>query len=285
VTFQVAIPSHRRARLLESATLATLARGGVDLGDVTVFLDRTDPDMDAYGALARRLGLRLVVSQVRGINPQRRLISGHYAPGVRVLCMDDDVTDVVRAIDTKHLEPIGRGLAQWITAAFDHTDAVGLKVWGTSAVANAYFMTPGRPPTEDLKFLIATMYGFVSRPGHPVHNTTVAVKEDYELSLRAWWYDGGVVRYGDVTTRADHYKAPGGCQDYRTADVSLQAAASLENDWPGIVRRNTRRKSGHAEILLNRRPRHGGRPPQADLPGIYRPSHGSASGAPAQDPV
>lgn len=267
--YQVAIPSHRRAATLAATTLRVLADGHVPRSHVCVFIDDNDPDMDAYARLP--VNVRLVLVPTRGINAARRFIAQYYPAGTNVVCLDDDVTGVFEATDRKTLAPVV-DLDDLFEYAFRATRDAGLSVWGVSAVANPYFMRPGSAPSTDLKFLIATMWGFVSRPDHPVHDTTVEVKEDYETSLRAWWYDGGVVRFNNLTVRADHYRTPGGCQDYRTADMSAVAADQLMREWPGVVRMNTNRKSGHAEILLNRRGRHAGNPLHAEPPGIYRPS-------------
>jgi hypothetical protein len=262
--YQVAVPSWNRADLLATTTLALLRERHVDLARVTVFLDADDPRLHAYASLAEDYLFSLVVSKVKGINAQRRVISEHYAPGTPVVCLDDDVSDVVRATDPKTLAPV-LDLDTFFRDAFIDTAAHDLYVWGVSAVTNAFFMQA--KPSVNLKFLIATLWGFYSRPGHPVHDTRVEVKEDYEQSLRAWFYDGGVYRLNDVSAKADHYKAAGGCQDYRDPEASRLAAAQLMEDWPDLVRLNTKRKSGHAEILLARRDRHAGNPVATPPPG------------------
>jgi len=269
--YQVAIPSHRRAATLAATTLKTLADGGVPADLVTVFVDEDDPDYRDYVAMSVGLGYAVQVMPPAGINGARRFIADHYRTGTAVVCMDDDVTGVFKATNPKTLQRV-TDLDRFIRYAFMTTLESRLAVWGVSAVANPYFMRPGSAPSTDLKFIIATLWGFISRPGHPVHQTSVPVKEDYETSLRAWWYDGGVVRFNNITVKADHYKTPGGCQDYRTADLSRAAADQLIREWPGIVRLNYTRKSGHAEILLNRRARHAGHDAQVEPPGICRPN-------------
>jgi hypothetical protein len=262
--YQVAVPSWRRADLLRDKTLTTLRRGGVSMSRLTVFINMHDPQLNEYLALAEAFGFDIQSLYDQGINATRRRIADHFPPGTPVVCMDDDVTRVARAVSPKKLDDIG-DLGQFFADAFQRTSDEGLQVWGVNAVANPYFMQ-GKT-TTDLKFLIATLWGFYSRPGHPVHATTVEVKEDYESSLRAWWYDGGLVRFSNVTAVADHYRAAGGCQDYRDAARSQEAAERLIADWPGLVRINTRRKSGHAEVLLARKARHEGHPVDTAPPG------------------
>lgn len=266
MNYEIAIPSWRRAALLETKTLPLLASRGIPLERVTVFLDSVDPTVADYEAVAKRTGISTKVSHVKGINAQRKVISRHYPAGTPVVSFDDDVQDVVRAATPKRLEPVA-DLDTFIHEAFRQTESAGLAVWGVSAVVNPFFMRD--TVSEDLKFAIASFWGYFSRPGHPIHDTRVAVKEDYELSLRAWWYDGGLVRFNQYAVKADHYRAPGGCQDSRSTNVSAEAAQQLIEDWPGIVRLNVRRarKGGHAEVLLNRRKRHGGNPATTPVPG------------------
>lgn len=265
--YQVAIPTHRRAGTLAANTLKVLQEGGVPAELITVFVDSDDPDYREYVAMGFGNGFAVQSMPPAGINGARRFIGQHYSRGTAVVCMDDDVTGVFEATDTKTLRRV-TDLDRFIRYAFTTTLESRLGVWGVAAVANPYFMRPGSAPTTDLKFVIATMWGFISRPGHPIHDTTVPVKEDYQTSLLAWWYDGGLVRFNNITVKADHYKMPGGCQDYRTAELSAAAAAQLMQDWPGIVRLNPNRKSGHTEILLNRRARHAGHSLDTLPPGV-----------------
>jgi hypothetical protein len=264
-SYVVAIPSWRRSGLLARGTLALLEARGVDPERLTVFLDEVDPELSHYRDLAASRGFNVYVSPVRGIEAQRQIIASYYPPGTPVVTMCDDVTDVQRALDRKNLVSVD-DLDSLFRSAFSITATENLYVWGVGAVANAYFMRPGY--STGLRFLIGTLWGFYSRPGHPVHVSHVAVKEDYESSLRAWWYDGGAVRLSDVAVKADHYKAPGGCQDYRTRQVSQAAVDTLLAHWPGLVRVNTRRQSAHPEILLSTKGRHAGHDARVPPPGM-----------------
>lgn len=111
---------------------------------------------------------------------------------------------------------------------------------------NHFFLTEGRW-TEGLRFLIGTFLGQILRPGHPVHRQTITLKEDYETSLLHYHYDGAVLRADGVAVKADHY-TPGGVAAYRSTEAEEAAVQKLMADWPGLVRRNTRRTS--PEVLL-----------------------------------
>lgn len=262
---QVAVPSYRRATMLSERTLRFLLHGGVNPKQVTVFVHDHDDQLPDYRRIARATGVNMEVTPVHGINAQRAAIRNHYPDGTRLVQVDDDVTALLRTPDRKALVPV-LDVAGFFDRAFYITRERGLWSWGLSAVPNAYFMTPGHV-SEDLKFVIFSLFGTVIRHGHPVFTNTVPTKDDYEFSLRTWWYDGGIVRFNDHVARADIYRAPGGCQDTRTVEQAEASVASLMQQWPELVRRNTRRRSDFPEILLARRSRHGGHAVDTPPPG------------------
>lgn len=267
VEYVVAIPSYQRAEQLEKRTLALLLGGGVEPERVHIFLHDNDPTIADYAALAERTGISLVVTQARGITAQRTGIAAYWPEGTPVVSMDDDVTALMAAKDAKTLVPVD-DLGWLFTMMFNELCHRLLWVWGLAPVPNAFFLKPERV-NEGLKFLIFTCYGFYSRPGHPVHSHTVPYKDENELSLRAWWYDGAVVRHDGIAAKANFYTLAGGCQAAgRNHDQIEASVKSLLAQWPGLVRINTNRKSEHTEIVLARRARTAGHPVDSLPPGV-----------------
>jgi hypothetical protein len=269
--YQVAIPSYQRAEHLEVAALSLLLAGGVDPARITIFLHDNDPQRHDYLVMASKVGVGVQVTAARGITAQRTAILNHYPAGTLLLSVDDDVTRIREAVDKKTLRDV-TDLDALFRTMFMETMARGLYVWGLSPVPNAYFMKPGEI-NDGLKFLIFTVWGCVVRHDHPVHTFTVPYKDEHELSLRAWWYDGATVRHDGVAANANYYTAPGGCQAAGRDLAQVEASVvSLLEQWPGLVRRNLRRKSDWPEIVLATRKRHAGHPVDVEPPGIYRPS-------------
>jgi len=129
-------------------------------------------------------------------------------------------------------------------------------------------MRHDRPYSTGLKLVMFNLYGFVNRPGHPVHAQTVKYKDEQELTLRAWWYDGGVVRSDDTAPVGEFY-TPGGCQaDGRHYEEVRASAEALIAQWPGYVRWNTKKKSDWPEVDLVRKPRGAGHPVDIPPPGV-----------------
>lgn len=267
--YRIAIPSYQRPAMVTERTLSALAAGGVDPDRVTVFLHRHDPHLDTYRDVLPPTGVHHVVTDHHGINAQRAGIVTAYPAGTPLVQCDDDLRRLVVAVDAKRTITM-TDVHGFLRGMFMDTAARDLWVWGLSPTTNAFYMTPGRI-TEGLRFLLYALVGTFTRPGHPVHLATVPTKDDYELSLRSWWYDGASVRHDGAAADADIYKAPGGCQLTRRPEDAHVAVAALESDWPGLVRRNTRRKSDFPEIVLAARRRHLGHSITTPPPGV-RPS-------------
>lgn len=263
--YQVAIPSYLRPVMLAQRTLPFLIEGGIRLDRITVFVHDNDPHLFQYQEITEAAGVNLEVTTARGINEQRAAIRSHYGDGTMLVQVDDDVTGLYEALDAKTLDPV-HDVAAFFEAMFREMLVHGLYSWGLTPVMNAYFMKPGAYSTG-LKFVIFSLFGTIVRRDHPVNTVTVATKDDYEYSLRSWWYDGGILRNEHVAAKADIYKAPGGCQNTRTVELAEESVQSLIRQWPGLVRRNERRKSDFPEILLARRPRHAGYPITSKPPG------------------
>lgn len=269
--YQVVIPRYRRAEWLVQRTLTTLLNGKVDPARITVFVHDNDPQQDAYHDVAAATGVHITATPARGIIAQRAYISNSYPASTRIVSLDDDVTGL-RSLGTDgKLHPV-QDLDAYIGHMFTETEKAGLKAWGLAPVGNPFFMKPEL--SQGLKFLIYTCVGYINEPGHPAQQNTVPTKDDYEHSIRRWWWDGGVIRGNGTYATADVYKGAGGLMGtgQRTPDKAEAAIRKLERQWPGIIRRNHRRKSDFPEIILNPHARHQGHdwltpPPGADTAG------------------
>lgn len=263
----VVIPSYQRPHHLAERALPMLLGGGVSPKRIHVYLHDNDPMLAKYATLARDTGVQLVITGERGITAQRTRITQDYRPGTPIVSMDDDVTELMEALDKKTLARVG-DVDQLFQGMFTETAARDLWVWGLAPVVNAYFMNPGRI-SDGLKFLIFTCYGFFNRPGHPVHQHTVPYKDEHELSLRAWWYDGAAVRHDGIAARANFWTLDGGCQAAGRSKAEVEySVQSLLEQWPGLVRINHKRKSDYTEIVLAAKKRHAGNSPDTPPPGV-----------------
>lgn len=269
MSYVVAIPSYQRPQPLAEQTLTTLMSKGVDLDQVHVFLHDNDPYLEQYLLMADVLGFHAVVTQARGIGEQRTAITQHFAPGTHVVGMDDDIQGVMSATGPRWANAFQvPDLDLLFTSMFEEVEREGLYVWGLAPVDNPFFLKPGQVSTG-LKLVMFTLFGFINRPGHPVHTGTVRYKDEQEFSLRAWWYDGGAARNDGVAVKTTFY-TDGGCQAAgRNVDQVEESVQSLLVQWPGLIHRAPKRKSDWPEVRLARRKRTEGHPVDSLPPGAH----------------
>lgn len=245
MTYQVAIPSYRRADLLMTATLPLLRERCVPDSRVTVFVADDDERAEYARALPAGFGGELVVA-TPGMGAVRNWINDWYPDGTRLVQVDDDVRDAFRKTGPNDAEPITD--LNWLFAdMFETLDRVGLTLWGVYAVANPYFMS--YKDSVDLKYVVGALWGVINE--HAAHcRVDLDDKEDYQRTILHYLHAGGVLRRNSVGIKTRYYKQPGGMQVSRTEERVTASAHELNRRYPDLAHINTTKKSGHVEIRL-----------------------------------
>lgn len=269
MSYVVAIPSYQRPQPLLQQSIMTLHTKRVPLDKVYVFLHDNDPYLQEYLLGADLMGFNTVVTGARGIGEQRTAITEHFAPGTQIVGMDDDIQGVMSANGPRWANAFQvPDLDLLFKSMFQAIHEEQLYVWGLAPVDNPFFLKPGQISTG-LKLVMFTLFGFINRPGHPVHQGTVRYKDEQEFSLRAWWYDGGAARNDGVAVKTTFY-SDGGCQAAgRNFDQVEESVQSLLVQWPGLITRAPKRKSDWPEVRLARRKRTAGNPVDSQPPGAH----------------
>jgi hypothetical protein len=240
---QIAIPSVARAeRLTTTATLPILEAGGVPLSSVTVFVPTAD-DRDVYRRLLPA-EVSLVWGHGLGVGNARNAIARYYPAGTDLVEVDDDVTGVVRAVDSHTLVDLAPGELVGVLA--DCIARSGGRLWGWYPVANPYFMRHSM--RTGLWYIIASLCGYRVTGGD--HELVVLDdKEDFERSCRFYVAQGSVVRFERLAVRSRYYTEPGGMQLTRTPETIAAGARRLVELFPGLATYRER-KNGVAEVRL-----------------------------------
>lgn len=267
--YRVVVPSYQRPQQLVDKTLTTLRTKRVPVHLVDVFVHDNDPFLEEYHRLIDPSGVTLVVTPARGIGEQRQAIVNHYPAGTKLVGMDDDIEEVIATTGPRWANVFNvDDLHRKFIVMFEWCELEDLYVWGTAPVNNPFFMKEwGSYPSMGLKLCMFTLYGWVNRPGHPVHTQTVQYKDEQEFSLRAWWYDGAVLRADDMAVKTVFY-ADGGCTAAgRNWQQVEDSTVSLMQQWPDLITRNTKKGSEWPEVKLARRKRTAGHPVDSLPPG------------------
>jgi hypothetical protein len=235
----IAIPSKGRAGRTSTARF---------LGDEgTLFVPEAEAD------LYERAGdspVRAVPNDIRGITATRNWILDNVTDR-RVVFVDDDlkVQGFVRFLErrTKHKRLT---VWQWMSEferLFEVTAGMKYRIWGVSTDGAPRSVFTYRPFLWR-SYVTASCMGIIN-DGKTSFDESFAVKEDYELTLRCIKEDGGIVAARYLYWVNAHWTGSGGCSDYRTIGIELEAIRRLRDMYPGTIRRVTRGGSGFSVEL------------------------------------
>lgn len=230
----IAIPSKGRPARQPSKALISCAK---------VFL--SEIDYDDY-ARAKVPDLVAVPAAIAGITRTRNWIldwAAEHEPDRRVVMIDDDMfaqgwAEVLPDWKFRHrklTEP--EWIREW-SRLFDLSEDTGFRLWGVATTAETRAIRTYRPFYWQT-YVTASCCGMRADSGLRF-DESFAVKEDYELCLRAIRDDGGVVGARYVYWVNGHWRDRGGCRDYRTQEVERDATDRLMKMYPGLIRKVTR---------------------------------------------
>lgn len=264
MSFEIVIPSARRAVSLCAKTLPLLQRLGVEAEQITLVVpSEAEAATYAEAGTDGRVGRTVVVPhdpehatlEDIGVRPHtlgvaRNAIVEMFPAGTRILQMDDDLTAFEMWRSPTELAPVER-LAPVAEAAFDLADDANVSLWGVYAVRNPYFMKDRAQ--VGLSYIVGCMYGITIRGGE--HERVVLDdKEDFERSIRYAEAQGGVLRFDNLTVATTYYKGDGGLQASRTAARVDAGARWLVREFPDFCALNVSKKSEWAEVKLRASP-------------------------------
>jgi glycosyltransferase involved in cell wall biosynthesis len=132
--------------------------------------------------------------------------------------------------------------------AFDLTEQLGYKMWGTKTDSSPRAQYPYKPILTKT-YLTASCMGMVN-DGEFYFDENFKVKEDYEICLRHIVKYGGILGIRYLHWENEHWVTDGGCKDYRTVDIEKKAIKDLVKLYPGMIR-SAKRKANTFTIQLN----------------------------------
>ena len=244
--YVVAIPSYKRPDILKQKTLKMLFEGGIKPKQIHIFVANQSEADDYAKVIDKKLYHKIIIGKL-GIKQQRIFINNYFKENTNLLCVDDDVVNIVKLKNDKTV--IFNDLDIFIKEAFKKLRELKLYIFSIHPTFNPFFMQ--NTVTTDLRFCIGTFFGYIVRHDKDLI-PTVNEKEDYELSILHYIKDGGVLRYNylGLKTRFHTNKGGLGGLENRPA-VNKHAAEYLNKKYPLHTRIKVR-KSGMYEIALRR---------------------------------
>lgn len=188
-----------------------------------------------------------VPNEIKGITKTRNFIL-KSSDDKRVVMVDDDVKMQgwvkMLAEKSKHIK---MEESEWLRVAenlFSVCEDLGWKVWGVATQSAARSVYPYKPLLSR-SYITASFMGIVN-DGSYLFDENFIVKEDYEIGLRHVKEFGGVLCARHCYWENSHWEDEGGCKDYRTTKIELEAIKMLVEKYPGQIRKITRGGSGYS---------------------------------------
>jgi cellulose synthase/poly-beta-1,6-N-acetylglucosamine synthase-like glycosyltransferase len=246
---RVVIPSYNRPQEIHEKTLAYLQRTDWHPEEILILVANQDQFEQYHRGLRGSVFDFFVDLQVTdvGLEASRNFARRNLlTEGEPVIWMDDDIEDVVRLQDDKLVPAL---LGDVWEDGFQALQQHNLRMWGVAPSANAFYMSEAT--RGGLYFTIGCFYGEFNDPDPAMDVQFGDSKGDYERSLRHYERHGGVVRMNRYAPVTKYRGNAGGV--VADADKVEQNVQALEQQWPWLVQRNPRRKTGVPEILLRER--------------------------------
>ena len=251
-SYQIGIPSYRRAETLKAKTLALLTRHKIDPKRVTIFV-ADQAEYEIYKKALEGCPFNKLVVAAPGIIGVRNFMRLYYKEGTPVLFIDDDIKDieVLSSTDKNDLEPIANLERDIIHRGFNAMREYSGYIWGINAANNPLMMK--ETVSVGLYYIIASFYGNIIR-----HSDDLIIgtgdKEDYERSVQHFIKDGRVVRLSFATADTKYYTEKGGLQETRTQATVEAGARYMLKHYPKYCydrgERTKGSKKGMYEVAL-----------------------------------
>ena len=267
----IAIPSYKRSTLIQSKTLKTLHRHGIQASKINIFVANDDEYKIYKTAIPKQLYNNLIIGEI-GLKNQRNFISNYYPVGTHIVELDDDIDDIIQLhtrtkqpkqlLTQKQLQsvssPLGKSanyttpinnLDLFIKKAFKLCSAKQAYLWGVYPVSNPYFMTD--TVTTDLRFIVGPMWGIINRHSDDLI-LTMDEKENTQRTLQYYVKDSTVIRFNNISIITKYYKTPGGMQETNgnRSISAMKSAQLLHAQYPTLTTVWRRRKTGFPEVKL-----------------------------------
>ena len=270
----IAIPSYKRADIIQTHTLAVLNRHKIKPECITIFVANQE-EYDIYKAGVPSFLYNNLIIGVLGLKNQRNFISDYYPEGKYIVEMDDDIKSIMQLVIKKKttssiskssnqkskkskkskksnfgktVKPI-EDLDAFIRRAFEMCTESNIFLWGVYPLVNPYFMT--YKITTDLRFIVGPMWGMINRHRKDL-KLTVDEKENSERTLQFWVADGSVLRFNNVGIETKYYKNKGGMQEEgkNRKEEALKSVYYLNKMYPTLTKISLTKKSGMPEIKM-----------------------------------
>lgn len=211
MSYVIAIPSHKRAKILKERTLTLLDKLGIPHSRIHVFVSQSNLN-DYKNNLPSSIK---IIKSVEGVENNRMFISKYFDIGQNIVSIDDDVQCIYQLQGTKTIEL--SSINQLIVNTFKELKEKGLAMAGIYPTKNPFYMKDTH--STDLRFCIGQLRFFIN--DRFCERRKFRMLEDYETTIKYYLKYNGVLRLNNISVKANYLTLGGGMAE--NTDRSLQA--------------------------------------------------------------
>ena len=199
IDYKICIPTYKRSHAIGNKTLSFLEKHNIDPEKVYIFL--SDPDeREVYEKVISETRYnKNIIDGRKGAGGNRNFICDYFPVGTNILCLDDDVDDIIEAVDKKTSVSI-KDFEELIQTGFQHTILAGFNLWGICSHNNPFYMD--KQVSYNLKLIQGSCQGIIIQEHDDFLYRVFEIGEDKEYCIRQYIKNGGIVRlnnYGMVS--------------------------------------------------------------------------------------
>jgi len=257
------IPSLSRIKTLADKSLQLLIQTYKILPE-SIYIFVVKNEFDDYNTFLKPLypSLNILVGPI-GLNSMRNYIRYHFPEHIRMVCLDDDISDLCGMIED--ISVVDKNTAKryplhslsptdfhvFIKDAFDTLEKDSLKFFGIYAIRNGYFMKGLPYKSTNLRFCVGAFWGCINEHANDL-DIFLEEKEDVERTIRYYRRDGGVLKYNHICPITKYYTEKGGMQsrEIDRIESSKKACEYLISTFPEYCKLNGKKKTGISEVKL-----------------------------------
>lgn len=243
--YRIAIPSYKRADIIQKKTLKYLQKCNIPHTIIDIFVANKNEYEEYKKSIPNNLYNNIIITEV-GLDKARKGIRDYYPAGANVFHLDDDI-ECLQLLRNKELIEITE-LDKYIKFGFKLMRKERTKLCGIYAVQNHFFMDNSY--SKGLYFCVGSCYWQINDKD-PYLDLICDEKEDYQRTIKSYIKYGSVLRFNNITAKTDYYITKGGMQENRSLDKIDEIGKYLIKKYPQYVRKNTSRKK-RFEILFKR---------------------------------
>lgn len=227
--YKIAIPSHRRSRLLLEKTLKVIKEIDKDL--IYIFVS-DEEDFREYKELLPDWRI-IYETPIRDLKEKHNFMVDYFQNDEWVVFLEDDLEKVVKKKGNRTEEWKG-DLENLFKIGFNECIKEGTKLWGVEPTGNGFYMKNGHQ--KSFKLVAAYMFGMIIDKRIKI---TSAWKHDFERTILHTIYFGGAVRFDMFSVKTNSFKNKGGLQSELggrdRAKKEIEGVQFLMKKYPGYI--------------------------------------------------